>query len=58
MGDVVLGSRPVQRLRTGRAEGRRLMTEGLLRYRPASGNIPAMALRIHQSVVRGRDRAC
>ena len=28
------------------------MTDGL-RYRPASGNVPAMALRIHQSLVRG-----
>jgi hypothetical protein len=28
------------------------MTEGLLRYRPASGSDPAMVLRIHQSVVR------
>src|SRR5207245_10601627 len=28
------------------------MTDGL-RYRPASGNVPAMALRIRQSLVRG-----
>jgi len=28
---------PFSALRTGRAEGRRLMTEGLLRYRPALG---------------------